>query len=66
MTRISACHHYKWGWSVRPLARSYVPFRTGCDVHSGLSKAHHIASILVSDARHLKSDAGQNREKLGG
>lgn len=48
------------------VGKSYVPFRTGCDVQSGLSKAHHIASTLWGDARHLKSDAGQNREKLCG
>lgn len=48
------------------VGKSYVPFRTGCDVQSGLSKAHHIASILGGDVRHLKSDGGQNREKLCG
>ena len=66
MTRIFACHHYKWGWSVRPLASPMFLSEHGCDVQSGLSKAHHMASILVRDARHLKSDSGQNREKLCG
>ena len=46
MTRISACHHYKWGWSVRPLASPM--FLSELDVMSTRGCRKHITLLQFS------------------
>lgn len=46
MTRIFACHHYKWGWSVRPLASPM--FLSELDVMSSRGCRKHITLLQFS------------------
>lgn len=46
MTRIFACHHYKWGWSVRPLASPM--FLSELDVMSSRGCRKHITLLQLS------------------